>query len=105
MLNQVVVVGKIIYIEEYNLGTDNMYIDVLVKSVKDMTEDNPEPDYVNVKMRATGELAKHIYEECGEGSFVGVKGHIDTTEQDGTNMIIMIDKMTIGIKVDPKEEE
>ena len=84
MLNQVVIVGRLTSdpeINEVENGRKVTYITVAVPRTYKNVDGNYETDFIRCTLQ--NGIAENCYEYCHKGDVVGVKGRIQTTNDDG----------------------
>lgn len=97
MLNQVILVGKIVIFEEVKEKT---IITIAVPRVYKNNEGIYETDFIDCQLFGT--IAKNTLEYCQAGDTVGIKGRI---EKSNNETIIIADRLTFLTSKKPTKEE
>lgn len=78
MLNQIVLVGKLVYnpeLKETSTGAETTLMLAIDKISNSEEAETTETDFINVTFR--NNIARHVANYLRKGSIVGVKGHLE----------------------------
>ena len=107
MLNQIVVVGRLVSdpeIKETENGVKTSYITLAVTRCYKNEEGIYETDFIPVKLFKN--IAENTVDYCKKGDIVGVKGRLQTRQEEDKNIIeIVAEKVTFLSSRKEKEEE
>lgn len=107
MLNQIVVVGRLVSdpeIKETENGDKVSYITLAVSRCYKNDAGIYETDFIPVKLFKN--IAENTADYCKKGDIVGVKGRLQTKQEEGKNIIeIVAEKVTFLSSRKEKEEE
>lgn len=94
MLNQIVIAGRLTAIEKENTEEGKTKAYVIVKVPRSYKNINGEYENDFIKCYLWNGIAETTTEYCKIGDVVGIKGRMQTTEENGENMIIVAEKVS-----------
>ena len=107
MLNQLVLVGRLVsdpQINETENGTKECDITLAVPRSYKNADGIYETDFISVRLYRG--IAENTTEYCKKGDLIGIKGRIQTKQEDNKNLIeIVAEKVTFLSSKPNKEEE
>lgn len=107
MLNQLVLVGRLVsdpQINETENGTKECNITLAVPRSYKNSDGIYETDFISVRLYRG--IAENTTEYCKKGDLIGIKGRIQTKQEDNRNLIeIVAEKVTFLSSKPNKEEE
>ena len=92
MLNQVILVGRIVRDPEMKLPADNRDTVIVLAIPNSYKNSNGEYDTNFIKCVLYNGIAKNVIEYCHKGDLVGVRGRIVATNEE--NMMIVANRIT-----------
>lgn len=107
MLNQIVLVGRLVQdpeIKELENGNKVSYITLAVPRSYKNSDGIYETDFIPVKLYEG--IAESTTKYCKKGNIIGVKGRVQTKQEEGKNIIeIIAEKVTFLSSRKETEEE
>ena len=87
MLNQIVIVGRLVGLGDIKTGRNGKYCRVMLACPRAFRNANGEyeTDYVKVTLR--GGVAESTTEYCRKGDLIGIKGRIESTKNGNTKLV------------------
>ena len=107
MLNQIILVGRLVQdpeIKELENGIKTSYITLAVPRSYKNNDGIYETDFIPVKLYEG--IAESTTKYCKKGNIIGVKGRVQTKQEEGKNIIeIIAEKVTFLSSRKETEEE
>lgn len=107
MLNQIVLVGRLVQdpeIKELENGVKTSYITLAVSRSYKNSDGIYETDFIPVRL--CGGVAENTAEYCRKGDLLGIKGSIQTKQEENKNIIELVaEKVTFLSSRKENEEE